>query len=170
MELAAAALLGTAGTAATATTAATAATGGLIGAGGAATLGGVLSTGLTLASAFGAMSAGESEAELRTLQAEGEALKGKQDELDIRNRLLEATSTINSQLAASGIAIEGSGTAEIAKEEAERTAKRQVSTVRSGTAIRTATRRAEASQTRIAGRARGVGLLASHIGGVAARG
>ena len=164
MELAAAALLGTAGTATTA------ATGGLIGTAGAATLGGVLSTGLTLASAFGAMGAAESQAELQTLQAEGEALKGKQDELDIRNRLLEATSTINSQLAASGIAIEGAGTAERAEEAALKAGQRQVSTVRSGTAVRATTRRAEASQTRTAGRARGVGLLASHIGGVAARG
>lgn len=164
MELAAATLLGTAGTATTA------ATGGLIGAGGAVTAGGLLSTGLTLASAFGSVSAADKQAELQTLQAEGEALRGKQDELDIRSRLLESTASINSQLAASGISIEGSGTGTRAKEQASRTAQRQVSTVRSGTAVRTATKRAEASQTRSAGRARGVGLLASHIGGVAARG
>ena len=117
----------------------------------------IISTGIQ---AIGAVQKGKAEAAVATQQAESVRLQGEADAIDKRKQLLETVASVNAQAAASGIALTGQGSVENARQQARAEATRQLSLVRHNTAIGVADKRIEAAQSKTAGRARAVGLLA----------
>ena len=87
------------------------------------------------------------------LVAEGERLKGKQDELGIREQMMEASASITAAAAGSGITA-GSGTIIGAQMQAKRRGMREIITSRSETRSRIMESQMRGAQARMRGRAK----------------
>lgn len=146
--------VGSSGTAATATTAATAATAGLFGAGGAVTTAGLITGGLSLASAglgfasaLGQASALRSQAKMENFNAQQELIRGREAENETRRRLIASLAAGTAAAGAAGADL-NSGSIQTAQMGAAADADRELRVNRDNTIIASGTRRMNARALR----------------------
>ena len=103
-----------------------------------------------------AITEGKMGMEQQELAGAGEALRGKQEELSMRERMLEAAATIHAQGTGAGITAE-SGTLQVSQQQAAKRGKKEIITTRSGTKQRILERQMKGAQARTRGYAKATG-------------
>lgn len=107
----------------------------------------------TLFTMDAALTEGSMEAQQQQIAGAGEKLQGKQEELTLREKMLETSATLNAQVAGSG-ATAGSGTMQVAHAQARKRGRKEVITTRSNTKQRILERQMKGAQAKTRGYAR----------------